>query len=102
MTLSRLRKLLEPLFRKKNVSKAILFGSFARVTESRRSDIDILIVKKTKKRFLDRFEEFDEIYSLLKSFAVDLLIYTPDEFKRNAHRPFLKRVVSEGVELYEH
>ena len=102
MTLTGLKKLLEPLFREKNVSRAILFGSFARETKSRRSDIDILIVKKTKKRFLDRFEDFDEIYSLLKNFVVDLLVYTPDEFERNADRPFLKRVISEGVELYEH
>ena len=102
MTLTRLKKILGPLFRKKKVNRAILFGSFARETKSKRSDIDILIVKKTKKRFLDRFEDFDEIYSLLKNFAVDLLVYTPDEFERNAQRPFLKRIISEGVELYEH
>ena len=101
MTIEKLEKLLKPIFNSRNVTKAFLFGSFARGTESNRSDIDILIVKPTKKRFLDRFEEFDEIYSLLKDFTVDLLVYTPGELTRNGHRPFVKTIISGGIILYE-
>ena len=93
---------LHKLFIGKDVIKAYLFGSLSRGTASKKSDIDILIVKETSKRFLDRFDEFNEIYTVLDGCAVDLLVYTPDEFRRNSHRLFLKRIVSEGVLIYEH
>jgi predicted nucleotidyltransferase len=101
ITAGQLIRRLRPLFRKKGIKKAILFGSFARGTASKRSDIDILIIQETDKRFLDRFSEFSWLYDLLKGYAVDLLVYSPEELKRNAGRPFVKSVLSEGVVLYE-
>ncbi len=102
MNLKALKKKVAPLFRKKHVIKSILFGSFSRGTESKNSDLDLLIIKNTKNRFLDRFNEFDELYSLLRNYTFDLLVYTPEELARNAHRPFIKRILSEGVIFYEH
>jgi predicted nucleotidyltransferase len=92
---------LTPIFRKRNVCKAILFGSAARGSDTRRSDLDLLIVQETTKRFFARFDEFDEIHEVMKGRAVDLLIYTPEELLSISCRPFIKRILAEGKTIYE-
>jgi predicted nucleotidyltransferase len=42
-TLEEIKKRLEPVFRARNVKKAILFGSYAKNTAHRKSDVDILV-----------------------------------------------------------
>lgn len=80
--------------------KIILFGSHARDNWDEESDIDIIVVYQTKKKFMDRLEELYMKWSLPK--AVDILAYTPDEFtdmmKDNF---FLKQAVKEGIIIYE-
>ena len=100
--LDKLRALLTPLFSEIGVLKAILFGSCARDTDTRRSDLDLMIVMATEKRFFDRFDQFDPIHALLKDRAIDLLIYTPDELKGISHRPFIRQILHEGLTIYEH
>lgn len=97
-----LRSILQPLFAKAAVKRAVLFGSAARGSQTRRSDLDIMIVKETEKRFFDRYDEFDEIFDLFPGRAIDLLIYTPQELEHIAHRSFIKRILREGKVLYEH
>jgi len=88
------------LFPRLGVKKAILFGSLARgdVTES--SDIDLILVKPTPKRFSDRLEE---ALSLLDPHVgLDVLVYTPAEFESLLEsRPFIQEAVREGKVLYE-
>jgi predicted nucleotidyltransferase len=96
------RKLLYPIFRKNNVIKAVLFGSASRDSETRKSDLDIMIIKETGKRFFDRYDEFSEIYVIMKNRSVDILIYTPEELENISHRPFIKKILKEGSPLYEH
>ena len=98
----RLRKLLTPVFIRTGAVKAVLFGSFAKGKETRKSDLDVMIVQETDKRFFDRYEEFSEIYNLLKDREVDLLIYTPGELESISHRAFIKKILAEGRTLYEH
>ena len=95
-------KLLAPIFRQNNVIKVLLFGSASRGSLTKKSDLDLLINKKTPSRFFDRYEEFDEIYALIKNRAIDILIYTPEELKNISHRPFIKRILKEGKSIYEH
>jgi predicted nucleotidyltransferase len=45
---------LRPFFRERNVLKAIVFGSWARGTNTRRSDLDLAIVLDTDRTFLER------------------------------------------------
>ncbi len=59
-----IKKLLQPVFKKNNVQKAIVFGSVGRATDTKKSDIDIMIVMKTDNRFFKRFDDFNEIYAL--------------------------------------
>jgi len=42
------------------------------------------------------------IVALIKNRAIDILIYTPEEFKNISHPPFIKRILKEGKSIYEH
>jgi predicted nucleotidyltransferase len=97
-----IRTQLEPTLKGLRVEKAILFGSIPRGTRSRKSDIDLLLVVETEERFFDRYRHFEEIYARLKGRAVDMLIYTPSELERIAHRPFIRKILAEGKTIYEH
>ena len=60
--------------------KIILFGSAVRSDTDRYSDLDIVIIKSTKKRFLERLIEAskfirDDLY------PIDVFVYTPEEFE---------------------
>lgn len=83
-----------------NPEQIILFGSWARGTASRRSDIDLLIVWETSDLPLDRI---GKVLSLLRDAprSVDVIVYTPDELCRRADSPFMRRVLQEGQVLYE-
>ncbi len=97
-----IKELLAPIFQQNNVIKAVLFGSTSRGSSTRKSDLDIMIIKETGKRFFDRYDEFDEIYQIIKNRAIDILIYTPEELENISHRPFIKKILKEGKPLYEH
>ncbi|MFQ6078846.1 MAG: nucleotidyltransferase domain-containing protein, partial [Thermodesulfobacteriota bacterium] len=65
------------------------------------SDIDLVIVKDTRKRFLDRIKE---VLALLQpEVGVDILVYTPQEFQAlAARRPFFQQEIqSKGKVVYE-
>ena len=57
-----LERVTKMLRKDKDIKLLILFGSLARGDISAKSDIDMIIIKDTKKKFLDRL---DEIYSIL-------------------------------------
>jgi predicted nucleotidyltransferase len=82
------------------VEKIILFGSLAKDTISTSSDIDLIIIKKTEKRFLDRLDEF---YRYLKpEVGIDILVYTPQEFEMmKQSTQFIRSAVRGGKVLYE-
>lgn len=101
LTVHNLKRTLTPLFEKQGVLKAVVFGSFARKTQSRKSDLDLLIIVETNRRFFDRYESFNEIFDLIRGPAIDLLIYTPEEIKNIWHRLFIKRILNEGSTIYE-
>jgi predicted nucleotidyltransferase len=44
------------VFCRHQIVKAILFGSVARSEASPRSDVDLILVQRTEKRFFDRYE----------------------------------------------
>ncbi len=86
--------------KKAGVKRIILFGSLAKDDIGPSSDIDLLVVRETKKRFIERL---GELYELIDpKYALDLLVYTPSEFdKMKKESIFVKRILREGKLLYE-
>lgn len=102
LTNSELRARLLPVFRQHQIIKAILFGSMARGEASRRSDVDLILVQRTDRRFLARYDRLlYELNMALPEVAVDALIYTPEELAQMARRRFVARALREGQVIYE-
>lgn len=92
-----LDRILNRLKKDPSMRLVLLFGSLARGDAREHSDIDLIVVKETEKRFLDRLDEF---YNDARE-AMDVLVYTPQEFEEMKERPFVKRALKEGKILYE-
>jgi predicted nucleotidyltransferase len=87
-------------FSRFNPHRIILFGSHAGGTADDESDIDLIVVYETKKRFLDRLRELYSAWELDK--GVDILAYTPREFAElKEKRAFVQDAVATGKVLYE-
>ncbi|HLG20653.1 MAG TPA: nucleotidyltransferase domain-containing protein [Bdellovibrionota bacterium] len=71
------------------VEKAYLFGSHARETASGESDVDLIVVANTPRAWPERGRDFGDLWD--RYGAVDLLVYTPSEWKRmnERHSPVL-------------
>ncbi len=81
------------------VVKVVLFGSLARGAPGARSDLDLVIVQRTDKRFTARLDEFYR--SLDPRVATDILVYTPAEWADAAARPFIRQARREGRVLHD-
>ena len=104
-TLLNLEKLVDFIASEYNPEKIILFGSYGTQRSNETSDIDLLIIKKTNKRFVDRVVE---LMQLIRSqfgfeYPVEPLVYTPNEFRRakKLNSLFIRTVLLKGVVLYE-
>lgn len=99
--LDQITSLIIPICQRYAIIKAIVFGSFAVGDVSKHSDLDLMLIMETDKRFLDRYDGiYREITDAIKHRAVDLLIYTPGEFHKMQDEPFMRRAIKEGVVFY--
>ncbi len=81
--------------------RIILFGSLARGEVTEASDLDLVIIKDTAKRPIDRQVE---VYGLIKpEVGIDLFIYTPHEYEYLKEIGFslTKQILTTGKILYE-
>jgi uncharacterized protein len=73
-----------------------VFGSMATGTVHEWSDIDLVIVKETNQRFLERTKEVLRL--LQPKVGLDVLVYTPDEFKQLCQeRAFVRDEIMVGI-----
>lgn len=81
--------------------RIILFGSHATGSAREGSDIDLLIVKDTEQRPIDRRVEVERLLSD-RRVPLDLLVYTPRELLDlyAAGSPFIQEVLESGRVLY--
>lgn len=81
--------------------RVLLFGSLVSGETDAWSDIDLVIVKETDRRFLKRTREV--MRPLRPRAGVDIFVYTPAEFARlYRERTFMSdEVVGKGRVLYE-
>lgn len=83
--------------------KIILFGSYAYGAPDRDSDIDLLIIKETKERPIDRRVAVSKIVSDPKLLTpIESLVLTPEEIKTRQEigDQFIKEILSRGELLY--
>ncbi len=81
--------------------RIILFGSHARGDATPDSDVDLLVVMRTKKRTTQQALEIRQRVD--SHFALDLLVRTPRDVRERLalHDCFLNAIVTEGRTLYE-
>lgn len=81
--------------------RILLFGSWARKTATRRSDIDVCVIWNTDRSPLERIGRVLELLSDAPR-PVEPVVYTPEEWERmRDHVPFVRRIDKEGKVLYE-
>ncbi len=86
--------------KERGVEKVFLFGSLASDKVHRSSDLDIIVVQKTAKSFLDRLDEFYQY--LNPRLGIDILVYTPEEFEEmKKTNQFIKSAIKNGRVIYE-
>lgn len=84
--------------------RIILFGSHVAGTANEDSDIDLLIVKDTSERFLDRWSTVQQLLTgLHPSIPVETIVLTPDEIatRMESGDAFLRTIFDQGEILYE-
>ncbi len=96
-----LKRILHILKKNYKPEKIILFGSLANGNINEWSDIDLVLIKRSKKRFLDRIGEVIELCS--PKLGTDFIVYTPKEFQYLLRvEPFIREeVLKKGKVIYE-
>ena len=83
--------------------KIILFGSYAYGKPRADSDLDLLIIKETAERFIDRWTNVRKIVSDPdRSIPFEPLILTPHELEERLARgdQFIEEIMTKGEVLY--
>jgi predicted nucleotidyltransferase len=83
--------------------KIVLFGSQANGTPNAESDIDLLIIKDTDERFIDRWVTVRRILSdSSRKIAIETLVLTPQEVSDRLARgdQFVAEILEKGQVLY--
>jgi len=97
-----LPKAVRRIARELHPEKIILFGSYAYGNPNPDSDVDLLVVMKSRKTPQERYLT---VCRLLRPrpFPVDILVRTPQEIKHSLQSCdfFIQEIVSRGKVLYE-
>lgn len=83
--------------------KIILFGSYAYGSPTPDSDVDLLVVMKTRAKVIDRYVLVSNVL-YPREFPVDIIVKTPKEIKEAQKKKgnfFLREVMTKGKVLYE-
>jgi len=93
------RNVVDRLSQIPEVEQIVLFGSYANGRRDLLTDLDIAVVMDSDQPFLQRCVQLRQLVDV--TVDLDLLVYTPDEWRQNAGKPFFKNIVSTGKMLYE-
>lgn len=83
--------------------KVILFGSYAYGNPDSNSDLDLLIIKETSDRFLDRWVTVQRLLTgIHRSLPVETFVLTPREVESRlaVGDQFIREIVQKGDVLY--
>jgi predicted nucleotidyltransferase len=98
--MSAIRRLVRQIAQKFRPDKIILFGSYADGTPTPDSDVDLLVVMRTRNQ-IEQAAKIDE--TLERGFPLDLLVRTPKTLAQRLQWGdwFLRDIVARGKILYE-
>lgn len=97
-----LRPAIQKIVRELNPEKIILFGSYAYGTPTPHSDVDLLVIMKTRASAKNRSWAVSRLL-LPRPFPVDILVKTPKEVETSLESGdfFVKEIIKRGKVLYE-
>jgi predicted nucleotidyltransferase len=97
-----LRPAIQRIVEELEPEKIVLFGSYAYGEPNPHSDVDLLVIMKTKASAKDRSWAVSRLL-LPRPFPVDILVKTPQEVKKGIETGdfFLKEILTQGKVLYE-
>jgi predicted nucleotidyltransferase len=98
-----IQRILEKLLVGYAPEKVILFGSYTHGTRRPGSDIDLLVIKETPQRFIDRWVTVRRLLSdPTRLVPLDVLVLTPKEVAERlaAGDQFVAEIVEKGEVLY--
>ena len=99
-----IRKIIERIKKEYRPKKVILFGSYAYGNPTKDSDVDLLIIKDTSKKPLERWMEVKKILrGISPTLPISPLVYTEREIReRNIMKDFfIQEIFEKGRVLYE-
>lgn len=93
--------IIQSIIRNYAPQKIVLFGSYAKGEAHEGSDIDLMLIKETSKRFIDRIADVIKLNNTLIS--LEPLVYSPWEFEtmKKEKRDFILTIEEEGIEIYD-
>jgi len=102
-----IEKVVETIRDKYDPEKIILFGSRVWGSPDEESDLDILVVKKTRKPEVERMQEVSRLVRGYQQrpyrLPMDILVKTPEEVEKrlNMGDDFIRDIVEHGKVVYE-
>lgn len=91
--------LIRVLSRIPGVESVILFGSYSRGRKDLFTDLDVLVILRTDLGVVERLKFLYQ--SLALPVDLDLICLTPEELEAVKEKPFFKKILEEGIVLYE-
>lgn len=97
-----LRPAIQKIVAELRPEKVILFGSYAYGTPSPHSDVDLLVIMKTRASLKERSWAVSRLL-LPRPFPVDILVKTPREIEKSIKTGdfFLQDILTRGKVLYD-
>lgn len=96
-----LSKFKEKISSTNKIDKLILFGSRAKGTSKKNSDVDLLLISKDfkGKKYFRRAPKFYRMWDY--DYDVDIICLTPEEISaRKRQVGIIREAVKEGIEIY--
>ncbi len=83
--------------------KIILYGSYAYGNPNKDSDIDLFIIKETRKKRIQRFCDVSRLLRDIKGISIQPVVFTKDETAKRLELEddFIKEILNKGEVLYE-
>jgi len=97
----KIQEIANNIAKKHKPDKVILFGSYAWGKPNENSDVDLMVVKKTKNTRIAAREIDGSIHP--RPFAIDIIVYHPEQLKKRLKTKdfFVKDILTKGKILYE-